>query len=214
MTANHFTLPALRYGLWAFAGAAALALGAALLWQARTAQEPPAARVTGEAAITNAYTLTDQTGQSVTPETYAGTWQMIFFGFTHCPDVCPTTLAYMAQTMDELGPVAAEEVTPIFITVDPTRDTVEVMAAYADAFHPRLQGLTGTEAQTAEAARNFRVYYDSIEDETAPDGYTMAHSDVVYLMRPDGRFEDVVREGYQSPAELAERLTGLIEATS
>lgn len=205
----------LRRGLWAAVAIAALAIGGTYLWQTRIAQDAVSGvgKTFGDAAITNAYTLTDHTGQAVTAETYALTWQLVFFGFTHCPDICPTTLSYMAVTLDELGPMA-EAVTPIFITVDPERDDVDVMASYAEAFHPRLQGLTGTVEQTSEAARNFRVYFESFEDEYAPDGYTMAHADVIYLMRPDGSFEDVIRVGNQSPTELAERLTNLIQETS
>ncbi|MGR3444420.1 MAG: SCO family protein [Roseovarius sp.] len=199
-------------GLWALTGIAAVGLGAAFLWQAQTPPAPPAPRVTGEAAITNAYTLTDHTGRSVTANSFDGQWQLVFFGFTHCPDICPTTLAYMARVMDELGPNAAQ-VTPIFVTVDPARDTRDVMAAYVEAFHPRMVGLTGTEAQVAEAAGNFRVWYERAEDTTAPDGYTMAHSGHIYVMAPDGRFVDVWLEGDAPAGAFAADLLNLIQTT-
>ena len=210
MTSSNFSKAALRRGLWALTGVAALGLGAALLWQARSPDELPGPVVTGEAAITNAYTLTDQTGRAVTAKTFAGQWQLVFFGYTHCPDICPTTLAYMASVMDLLGEDAGQ-VAPIFITVDPERDTVPVMAEFVAAFLPRLIGLTGTEAQVAKAAANFRVYYERAEDENAPDGYLMAHSGYIYLMRPEGRFEEVFKEGDQPPEALADRIFTLID---
>lgn len=199
MISGRFSLLILRRGLWALTGVAALGFGAALLWQARAPQDLPAPRITGEAAITNAYALTDHTGRTVTADSFDGQWQLVFFGFTHCPDICPTTLAYMTQVMDALGP-AATQVTPIFVTVDPARDTQDVMAAYVDSFHPRMVGLTGTAAQVAVAAGNFRVWYQRSEDATAPDGYTMAHAGHIYVMAPDGRFVDVWLEG-DAPAE-------------
>jgi len=211
-TSNGGSLSRIRLGLWALTGVAVVALGAAFLWQEQIKPDLPGPRVTGEAAITNAYSLTDHTGQTVTAGSFDGQWQLVFFGFTHCPDICPTTLAYMAQVMDEIGPDAAQ-VTPLFITVDPARDTRDVMAAYVEAFHPRMVGLTGTEAQVAEAARNFRVWYERAEDTTAPDGYTMAHSGHIYVMAPDGRFVDVWLEG-DAPAEtFANNLSSLIQTT-
>jgi protein SCO1/2 len=116
----------------------------------------------------------------------------------------------MASVMDLLGP-EAERVAPIFITVDPARDTVAVMAEYVAAFHPRMTGLTGTDAQVAEAARNFRAYYERMADAAAPGGYLLAHSGYIYLMRPDGRFDSVFREGGQPPEELAEEISMRIE---
>jgi protein SCO1/2 len=144
-----------------------------------------------------------------TAETFNGQWQLVFFGFTHCPDICPTTLAYLAQVMDSLGPEAAQ-VTPIFITVDPARDTAEVMAAYVGAVHPRMVGLTGTEARIAEAARNFRAWYEPSEDAAAPDGYSMAHVGHIYVMAPDGRFVDVWLEGDTSAESFAANLKSLM----
>jgi cytochrome oxidase Cu insertion factor (SCO1/SenC/PrrC family) len=200
----------IRRMLWAAMAALAVIYGSAFLWRMTHPPELPSPVVTGEAAIQNAYTLTDHTGQEVTAESFGGQWQLVFFGFTYCPDICPTTLAYMANVMDLLEP-QAERVVPIFITVDPARDTVDVMADYVSAFHPRMIGLTGAEAQVAEAAANFRVWYERSEDEAAPDGYLMAHSGHIYLMRPDGRFEDVFLEGDQPAGELAEHISTRIE---
>ncbi|MFU8866254.1 MAG: SCO family protein [Rhodobacterales bacterium] len=215
MTKTHHPnrLRGLQTILWGATAIAALAVGAALLWRTDHVPAGSGTIMTGEAAILNDYHLTDHYGQSVTPESYAGTWQMVFFGFTHCPDVCPMTLAYMSDVMDSLGSDAAH-VTPIFITVDPERDTIEVMDAYASAFHPALVGLTGTQAQVDTAARNFRVWHERAEDETALDGYTLIHTGYIHIMRPDGRFEDVVYEGGQTPENFAERLSMLIKKGS
>lgn len=209
-TSSSDVLRRIRRVLWAAVATSVLAVGGTALWRALTPSDLPPPRATGEAAIVNAYTLTEHTGRTVTADAYAGRWQLVFFGFTFCPDICPTTLAYMANVMDMLGP-EADRVAPIFVTVDPARDTVEVMADYVAAFHPRLIGLTGTEAQTAEAAANFRVWYERAEDAASPDGYLMAHSGYIYLMRPDGRFEAVFREGDQPPEKLAEEISIHIE---
>jgi len=210
MTSVGISLSTLRRALWALVGVAALGLGALALL-GHTSQDLPADRVTGEAAITNAYELVDHTGRPVTAESFAGKWQMVFFGFTHCPDLCPTTLATMAQVMDLLGP-DAELVVPIFITVDPARDTTDVMAAYVGAFHPRMVGLTGTEAQAAGAVGNFRGWYERIEDENAPGGYAVVHSGHIFVMAPDGGFVDLWMEG-DAPAEtFADEISRLIDA--
>lgn len=209
-TSNSVGLRRIRRLLWAAVAGSALAFGGAALWRAFTPSDLPAPCVTGEAAIINSYTLTDHTGRAVTPDAYGGRWQLVFFGFTFCPDICPTTLAYMASVVDILGP-QADRVALIFVTVDPARDTVDVMAEYVAAFHPRLIGLTGTEAQTAEAAANFRVWYERSEDADAPDGYLMAHSGYIYLMRPDGGFDSVHREGDQPPEGLADEIFMRIE---
>lgn len=199
-----------RLAIWGFAAVAAVAFAGVLSGRMLHPPKLPAPVVTGEAAIHNAYSLTDHTGQAVTAESYAGRWQLVFFGFTYCPDICPTTLAYLANVMDILGP-EAERVVPVFITVDPARDNVEVMGSYVSAFDPRMVGLTGTEAQVAEAAANFRVWYERSEDEAAPDGYLMAHPGHIYLMRPDGRFKDVFLESDQSAGDLAEHISNLIK---
>ncbi len=162
-------------------------------------------RYTGEADIRSVFTLTDHTGQVVTQADYSDRWQLVFFGFTNCPDVCPTTLAYMASVLDILGD-DADQVAPMFITVDPERDTVQVMAEYVSVLHPRLIGLTGTEVQIAEAARNFRTWYERTEDDSAPNGYFMAHGGYIYLMRPGGTYEAVFQEGGQTPEDLAETI--------
>lgn len=192
----------IRFSLWILVTAAVLALGGAYFVRTIGVREPPPPVTVGEAAIRSEFSLIDHNGNRVTEADFLGRWQLVFFGFTHCPDVCPTTLAYMANVLDRFGG-EVERVAPIFITVDPSRDTPEVMAEYVQAFHPKLVGLTGSEAEVAAAAQSFRVYYERMEEETAPDGYLMAHSGHIYLMTPEGRFEDVFREGDQSAEEMA-----------
>lgn len=168
------------------------------IWQARQ----------GKVEIGGAYTLVDQTGATVTNETYAGTWQIVFFGYTFCPDVCPTTLSTVTAAIDQLGPLA-ERVTPIFITVDPARDTVAQMALYHENFHPRFAMLTGTDAQVAAAAQAFRVYYAKADGDD-PSYYLMDHSTITYLLDPKGNY--VTHFGHDAtPEKIAETLRAQIE---
>lgn len=209
--ATHHPLRRIRLAIWAGAAALLLFAGGALVLRAYMPAPVPQARTIGEADVRSQYSLTDHTGRAVTQADFAGQWQLVFFGFTNCPDVCPTTLAYLASVLDLLGP-DADRVAPLFITVDPARDTVPVMAQYVAKFHPRLIGLTGTEAQVAEAEQNFRSWSEQVEDESAPDGYTMAHPGYIYLMRPDGKFEAVFQESDQPPEDLAEQIRARIRA--
>jgi cytochrome oxidase Cu insertion factor (SCO1/SenC/PrrC family) len=185
--------------------AIAIASGSLIAWRSFMTTDHPATRVTGEALITSRFSLVDHTGRPVTERDYLGRWQLVFFGYTSCPDVCPTTLAYMASVLDILGG-KADRVAPLFISVDPARDTPEVLAEYVAAFHPRLIGLTGTVEQVAAAAQAFRVYYERMDETAAPEGYQMAHSGYIYLMTPKGRFEAAFREGRETPEQLADEI--------
>ena len=112
---------------------------------------------------------------------------LVFFGYTFCPDVCPMDLQIIAQALDELGK-AGDRLQPIFISLDPARDTPGVVAEYASHFHPRLIGLTGTRQQTAMAARNYGVISMKIIEENDPEHYSINHSALTYLLGPDGKF--------------------------
>jgi protein SCO1/2 len=207
MTSKQTTRRRIRLALWTGAAAILLAAGAgALILRTDPSPVAPLASTIGEADIRSEFSLTDHTGRAVTEADFAGRWQLVFFGFTYCPDICPTTLAYMASVLDLLGP-RADRVAPLFVTVDPARDTVPAMAEYVSAFHPRLTGLTGTEAQVADAAASFRTWYERVENETAPDGYMMAHAGHIYLMRPDGTFEAVFQEREQPPEDMADLIS-------
>jgi protein SCO1/2 len=122
------------------------------------------------------------TGRQITAQSFPGKWLLVFFGYTHCPDVCPTTLSNMADAMTEVGPLAAQ-VQPLFITVDPDRDTPAVLVDYTAAFDPRIVGLSGTATQIAAAAKDYRVYYAK---RVIGDDYFMDHTSAIHVMRPDG----------------------------
>jgi len=131
------------------------------------------------------FSLVDQNGQRRTDADYRGKYMLVFFGYTYCPDVCPTTLAVMTAALDMMG-TRAERIVPIFISVDPARDTPEMLKNYLAAFGPRWVGLTGTPEEVAAIAKEYRVYYRVNAGE---DGnYTVDHSGVVYLMKPDGTY--------------------------
>ena len=145
------------------------------------------------------FALTDQNGVRRTDAEFRGKLMLVYFGFTYCPDICPTDLQQMALAVDQLGP-AGETVQPVFITVDPARDTVEHLKDYMALFHPRFVGLTGDAAAIRQAARAYRVYYEKVEREDKSD-YTLDHSVFIYLMDRDGRYL-----GFFPPGTSAERL--------
>jgi len=145
------------------------------------------------------FALTDQNGVRRTDADFRGKLMLVYFGFTYCPDICPTDLQQMALAVDQLGP-AGGTVQPVFITVDPARDTVEHLKDYMALFHPRFVGLTGDAAAIRQAARAYRVYYEKVEREDKSD-YTLDHSVFIYLMDRDGRYL-----GFFPPGTSAERL--------
>ena len=140
------------------------------------------------ADIGGPFILLDSDGNNVTDADFDASYLLISFGFTSCPDVCPTALQSIGQAMDLLGQ-DGDRVQPLFITLDPERDTPEVVGDYAEAFHPKLIGLTGSAAQIAQAAGAYRVYYAKVPDPNDDDaGYTIDHSAFIYLMSPDGTY--------------------------
>ncbi len=141
----------------------------------------------GEALIGGPFTLVDQHGEKVTDQDFAGRFMLVYFGYTYCPDVCPLSLSNMVQGIGLLEPEQADKVVPIFITVDPERDTVAQMAEYAPLFDPGLVALTGSAEQIKQAAKAYRVYYSKVENGSSSD-YLMDHSAFIYLMGPDGRY--------------------------
>ena len=135
------------------------------------------------------FTLTDHQGERRTDEDFRGRYLLIYFGYTYCPDICPTNLSTMSQALDELGD-KAEGVQPLFVSIDPARDTAEVLADYVGHFHPRMVGLTGTEAEIRQVAKAYRVHRSKVVfDKDAPtDDYLVNHSSITFLMGPDGGF--------------------------
>jgi protein SCO1/2 len=166
-------------------------------------QKPEVRAVSGAAAIGGAFSLLDQTGKTVTAESLKGKYSLVYFGFTHCPDICPLSLSVITQALDIAGPLA-EDVTPVFITVDAERDTVTAMADYIANFHPRFLGLTGTPEQTKTAADAYRVYFKKANEE-AGGGYMMDHSGFVYLMNREGVYVTHFKPDV-TPEQMAARL--------
>ncbi len=158
---------------------------------------------TGAALIGGPFALTDHTGKQVTEKDFHGKFSLIYFGYTYCPDVCPGELQLVVAALDQLGD-KAEQIQPVFITVDPERDTVEQMAVYVPQFHDRLIGLTGSVEQVAAAAKAYRVYYAKVDDPDATE-YLMDHSSILYLMGPDGTYVGHFTYGTK-PDVLAEKL--------
>jgi len=137
------------------------------------------------AAIGGPFTLTDQNGRTVHDQDFSGKPFLVFFGFTHCPDVCPTTLFEISEILRTLGP-DADRIHALFITVDPERDTPAVMKDYLSSFDPHLEGLSGDPAETAKVITSYRVYAKKVP--TKDGDYTMDHTALIYLMDRDGRF--------------------------
>lgn len=171
-----------RYQLFALAGALVLALVVALGGRLGLFSDGGSA-----GAIGGSFTLTDQDGRTVTDQDFRGRYTLVYFGYTYCPDICPTSLSSMATALEQLPADVEKKITPVFITVDPQRDTAEVLKSYVGNFHPRMVGLTGTEEQVRDAARKYRVYYAKA-DQGPNAAYLMDHSSILYLMGPDGAF--------------------------
>jgi len=157
-------------------------------------------------AIGGSFTLIDQNGKTVTNTALEGKWLLVYFGYTHCPDACPTTLNNIALALHDLGG-QRDEVRPVFITIDPERDTPQAMKDYVTAFDAPILALTGTAAEVAQAAKNYRVYYAKHPE--AGGDYSMDHTSVIYVMDPKGRFTASFT-GEDPPAQMAERLKKLL----
>jgi protein SCO1 len=152
------------------------------------------------------FKLVDQNGNTVTNTQLEGKWLLIYFGYTHCPDACPTALNNIALALSDLG-VEKKEVRPVFITIDPERDTSQVMKDYVSAFDAPILALTGNAAAIAQAAKEYRVYYAKHPE--AGGDYSMDHSSIIYVMDPKGRFTASFT-GEDPPEEMAARLKKLL----
>ncbi|MGI8724258.1 MAG: SCO family protein [Methyloceanibacter sp.] len=180
----------------ALAGAAALVLN--------KGHETLGVATTGTALVGGPFTLVDQTGKTVTERDFRGRYMLVFFGFTHCPDICPAELQVIAASLEALGP-AAKKVVPVFITVDPERDTPEVMADYIKNFGDEFVGLTGSPEQIAAVAKAYRVAYAKFQEKDSVTDYSVDHSALVYLMSPNGDY--ITHLPYGTSAEkMAETL--------
>lgn len=167
-----------------------------LVWQGMRASTPPVAAlgvINPPIELGGPFKMVDHTGREVSEADFRGRPMLLYFGFTYCPDVCPTELGGMAAAVAELGD-EGDAVQPVFVTVDPERDTPEQMAGYVGLFHPRMVGLTGSADQVAAMARAWRIYYAKAQDPQASE-YTMDHSGFVYLMGADGQLVSIFQPG-------------------
>ncbi len=156
------------------------------------------------------FQLTDSTGRTVTDATYRGKWMLVYFGYTYCPDVCPTELQAVAAGLARLGPLA-NQVAPLFITIDPERDTRATIGEYVKLFDDRLIGLTGTPEEIAAVAKAYRVYYAKVTPKGGGD-YLMDHSSFLYLMGPDGRLRALFKPGMDG-AQIADGIRERMNAS-
>ncbi|WP_185268388.1 SCO family protein [Halopseudomonas xiamenensis] len=196
---DHITLRArlLAVGLGLVLLLAALPV-AYLLWPARV----PVAGPVDSGALATLYGLQQHDGQQVTRNSYQGRWLLVFFGFTHCPDICPTTLSSMAGVLKRLGDDAAL-LQPLFITLDPERDTPEQLAAYVSFFDERIVGLTGTIGQIQGVADAYGIYFRKVPSN---DSYLLDHSSTALLLGPDGQ----LLERFSQQATADDMLAGIV----
>ncbi|MDB5490176.1 MAG: SCO1/SenC family protein [Micavibrio sp.] len=190
-----------RFGLILLAG---LSLSALIAYAQISGDKASTGQTTSSGTdIGGAFSLVDQHGKPFTDKNLLGHYTLAYFGFTFCPAICPTELQRINVILKNLGP-AGEKILPLFITIDPERDTQEAMATYVAQFNPRLTGLTGTRAQVDEALKAYKVYARKVQDPKMSD-YTMDHSSYLYLIRPDGKI-DLFFGPDAKASEIAEKI--------
>ncbi|MGC6475906.1 MAG: SCO family protein [Parvibaculales bacterium] len=203
-------MPAFRNILIAIALAATLiVLGVSVsaLWQKnighsaqKTTQKPPIENLD--------FKLVDENNQAVALTDYGKRFKLVYFGFTYCPDVCPTQLSVIANALDE-AKISPQKLQPLFISLDAERDSPALMKEYTAHFHPNIIGLTGSAEQIKAAAKRFKVYYNKVEDESSSAGYTIDHSSIVFLLNEDNEFLRAFT--FRDSAEtIAQALTDII----
>jgi len=192
----------IRYTAWAAVAALALLVATLYMLESRSGEGgfKPALSIGGP------FTLTTDEGKRLSSADLEGTPHAVFFGFTYCPDVCPTTLLEMTKTIEAMGD-DADKMRFLFITVDPERDTPEQLNTYLSSFDPHITGLTGSPDEIAQVTENYRVYYEKVPSD---DDYTMNHSALIYLMDANGRFVDILNYG-ADPETRLEKLKNLID---
>ena len=167
----------------------------------RVVSPMPKVITSGTAAIGGPFTLVATNGEDVSDETYRGKWLLIFFGYMSCPDACPTALNNISVALEKLGSGAAK-LQPLFVTVDPRRDTRELMRDYLQSFDSRIIGLTGTQDQIDRVVKEYRVYVAQQKSEADDNEYLVSHSAYIYLMDPNGQFVNVI-QGSEASEDIA-----------
>lgn len=190
-----------RRRLLLLAPAGALAAGLAGMGAWWTTRSAPGAQIGGP------FRLIDGDGRGVTEQSFRGKAMLVYFGYTHCPDACPTALQDMATAVDKLTPALRRQVQIVFVTVDPERDTPAVMKSYTGAFDAGIEGLTGSPGAIAQAAREYRVYYARHTEKGGE--YSMDHSSIMYLMDKQGRFVSIFT-AETTPDEMAAELRKVV----
>lgn len=182
------------------------ALGLVALGVAATVVLVPNAGQVATSSVGGPFALTDQNGRRVTERDFAGATHLVFFGFTHCPDVCPTTLQQIGDVLQALGP-KGKDTKALFIAVDPERDTPEALKTYLASFDPRIVGLTGSPEEVATAVKGYRAYVRKVP--TKGDDYTMEHTALVYIMDGRNRFVNALnltKPANEAAADLAKAM--------
>ncbi len=174
---------------------------------------PGATQEVAKVKIGGPFEMTNQYGEVVRHTDFQGSHMLIFFGYTYCPDVCPTILTTISTALDSLGD-KANKVVPVFVSVDPERDTPQYLNDYLVHFHPAIQGLTGTMEQVKKITKSYGVYYAKVQEEgsTDEDDYLMDHTALTYLMGPDGEYVTHFSHGTDSDT-MAEKLAGILAAS-
>ena len=166
--------------------------------------------VSGRPPVGGSFRLIDHHGARVTDETYRGRFVLIFFGFTHCRVVCPRALSRLSAVLERLGPLT-DQLQALYITVDPERDTPEVMRTFLEKSYPRFIGLTGTRAEIDAAKHTFRVFAERRPDPQEPDGYVVPHTAISYLLDPHGQYAAHFTDALDE-TKVADRLRTLLKA--
>ncbi len=206
------TFRAIRFVLWGLVGVAIIGFAAVLYLRDRSPgslSSTPGASTLGTVTIGGPFALTDQAGRTVTEADLKGHPSLIFFGYTFCPDVCPTALADASAWLKDLGP-DADRVKVYFVTVDPERDTVAQMASYLTAFDPRITGLTGTREAVAGMLSAYHVVYRKVQQDAGP--YLMDHSTAFYVLDSEGSWTGVIRQDDTPEEAIAKVRQAIAEA--
>ena len=184
------------------------ALAGAAILLVTTPQGGQPVQSSGTALVGGPFSLVATDGKTVTDADFRGRYMLIFFGFTHCPDICPAELQIIAHALDKLGD-KGKKVVPVFVTLDPERDTPKIMGDYVKSFGPNFVGLTGTPEAIAAAAKAYRVAFAKVENKESAGDYSVDHSALAYLMDPEGKY--VTHFTYGTGAdEMAEKLNKIL----
>lgn len=202
----------IRFVLWGLVALTIVATGGVYISKSQRSatDDVMTAQEAMRASIQADFELVNHLGETVTEETFRGRFMLVFFGFTNCPDICPTTLNDISVVLANLGQ-DADRIAPLFVTVDPERDTPAQMAEYVAAFDERIIGLSGTSEQIKAAASAFKIYYAKAVQDGAPDGYTMDHSAYTYLFNTDGEFEAFFLD-HDEPERITDRIREILKS--